>query len=222
MPDSNKPRALIFSASGLVILTAIGIVVFFNWYMLLTVVDRAPINEALMTYYQADGNKEEYQLVSIKPNTQAAGDRWAILHCTIETKLKDGTCDVAWNTVTISKDSGTWHVTSTAPAAPEPEGAGKITGETHQEIFVAFTQNPDIKYLAGPARLTFVQYPLDKKKYQQMQINLQALSAHNIFQQDKVSVDHYQYQVNGKDVACDVTYYETAQGWKIVAVNTEH
>lgn len=211
-----NPAVPIFSA---LLIVAVAVSIYWHWYTILAYIDYSEIHNAIVQHYNTNGTKEDYQPVNIAMEITGVGPGWVTVNTTVDTKLLDDSYDVAWNRLNVMQIGNVWTVQSQSTIGPCLSGSSAHNGASQVDAFVAFTENPTVDYLAGPARQSFIMYPLDSENYKQLNISLADIVAMTVFSSDKMMVENYQYKVNDKDVVCDVTYYRTLEGWKIVQVD---
>ncbi|MCL6557717.1 MAG: hypothetical protein K6U74_02730 [Firmicutes bacterium] len=168
------------------------------------------------------------KIESVKCSVVASSRSWARVTVAVELTLRDGSADVGWYSLDVTKTGQEWKVVSFHEAEPDLSGVSLLVKQADVEAAKqAFQQYLDAlttgdmqsaaKHLAGPAR-----------KAQEMGAavlgkgavvgKVEGLKAEPAWERGKEMAVRFDYSIDGRSVSVLSTFYRTTQGWKIVKV----
>ncbi|WP_307403361.1 hypothetical protein [Desulfofundulus luciae] len=158
----------------------------------------------------------------------ALGRGWAKVLATVELTLQDGSADVGWYSMDMTKTGQGWKVASFREAEPDMSGvslfvsgakadAAKRVFQGYLDALAAGDWQGATKYLAGPAR-----------RSQEMGAavigkgvvigKVEELKAEPVWKRGEEAVIRFNYIVDGRNVSVLAFFYRTVDGWKITEI----
>ncbi|AEG15970.1 hypothetical protein Desku_2438 [Desulfofundulus kuznetsovii DSM 6115] len=185
--------------------------------------------DAAFAVSRLKGSKVTAKVEDVSCSVGALGRGWAKVLATVELTLQDGSADVGWYSMDMTKTGQGWKVASFREAKPDMSGvslfvsgaeadAAKRVFQGYLDALAAGNWQGATKYLAGPARRSqeMGAAVIGKGVVIGRVVDLKVVP---VWKRGKSMLVRFGYHVESRDVSVLAGFFRTKQGWRIVKIN---